>query len=62
MSDETEYEMTSDDFCLKLLSSRLLRYEYEIKRITKMLNVDRFTDTDKIKIALNMLNSIESKF
>ena len=62
MSDETEYEMSSDDFCLKLLSSRLLRYEYEIKRITKMLNVDRFTDTDKIKIALNMLNSIESKF
>ena len=61
MSDEAEYEMSSDDFCLKLLSSRLLRYEYEIKRITKMLNVDRFTDTDKIKIALNMLNSIESK-
>ena len=61
MSDETEYEMSSDDFCLKLLSSRLLRYEYEIKRITRMLNVDRFTDTDKIKIALNMLNSIESK-
>jgi hypothetical protein len=59
MSDETEYEMSSDDFCLRLLSSRLLRYEYEIKRITKMLNVDRFTDTDKIKIALNMLNSIE---
>ena len=61
MSDETEYEMSSDDFCLKLLSSRLSRYEWEINRIVAMLKSEKLTDSQKINATIRMASAIESK-
>jgi hypothetical protein len=61
MYDENENEMSSDDFALKMLDTRLSRYEWEINRLVAMLNSEKLTDTQKITFAIRMASAIQGK-
>jgi hypothetical protein len=61
MYDENENEMLSNDFALKMLDTRLSRYEWEINRLVAMLNSETLTDTQKITFAIRMASSIQGK-
>jgi hypothetical protein len=61
MYDENENEMSSNDFALKMLDTRLSRYEWEINRLVAMLNSETLTDTQKITFAIRMASSIQGK-
>ena len=61
MYDENENELSSDDFALKMLDTRLSRYEWEINRLVAMLNSETLTDTQKITFAIRMASSIQGK-
>jgi hypothetical protein len=61
MYDENENELSSDDFALKMLDTRLSRYEWEINRLVAMLNSEKFSDTQKVTFALKMASAIQRK-
>jgi hypothetical protein len=61
MYEENENEISSDDFALKMLDTRLSRYEWEINRLVAMLNSEKLTDTQKITFAIRMASAIQGK-
>lgn len=56
-----ENEISSNDFALKMLDTRLSRYEWEINRLVAMLKSERLTETQKITFAIQIASSIEGK-
>ena len=61
MYDENENEISSDDFALKMLDTRLSRYEWEINRLVAMLNSERLTENQKVTFAIRMASAIQGK-
>jgi hypothetical protein len=61
MYEENENEISSNDFALKMLDTRLSRYEWEINRLVAMLNSETLTDTQKITFAIRMASAIQGK-
>jgi len=61
MYDENENEISSDDFALKMLDTRLSRYEWEINRLVAMLNSERLTENQKVTLAIRMASAIQGK-
>lgn len=56
-----ENEMSSNDFALKMLDTRLSRYEWEINRLVAMLNSETLTETQKVAFAIRMASAIQGK-
>lgn len=54
-------EISSDDFALKMLDTRLSRYEWEINRLVAMLNSETLTETQKVTFAISMASAIQRK-
>lgn len=54
-------EISSDDFALKMLDTRLSRYEWEISRLVAMLNSETLTETQKVTFAIRMASAIQGK-